>query len=160
MSGQVPLGEVANATVSGGSRIYVFFSGSAQRDDLVPESAAPADACQRTSQLSAEDILECWREFATVRQVAGALLSGQGRPRCRRCWITRTAVRSSSATKSLFTAAFSALPEVAICPHEQERFGAEVLMNPLRTHPRIIVGGMMQENSCYIEPGNFVVARR
>jgi hypothetical protein len=159
MPGQVPLGEVVNATVSSGSRIYVFFSGSAQRDDLVPESAAPADACQRSSQLSAEDMLEYWREFATVRQVAARSCLVRGRPRCRRNWITPTAVRSSSATNSQFTAAFSALPEVAICPHEQERFGAEVLMNALRTRPGIIVGGMMHENPCYIEPGNFVAAR-
>jgi hypothetical protein len=38
-------------------------------------------------------------------------------------------------------------------------FGAEVLMDTLRTHPRVIVDGMMYDNPYYIEPGKFLATR-
>jgi hypothetical protein len=73
--------------------------------------------------------------------------------------ITRTAVRSSSAaSQSLLTAAISALPEVVVCLYDLERFGAEVLMDTLRAHPRVNVDGPIHDNPYYIEPGKFLTA--
>ncbi|HEX3488352.1 MAG TPA: MEDS domain-containing protein [Streptosporangiaceae bacterium] len=61
--------------------------------------------------------------------------------------------------ESLLTAAISALPEVVICLYDLERFGAEVLMDTLRTHPRVLIDGMIHDNPYYIEPGAFLAAR-
>lgn len=61
--------------------------------------------------------------------------------------------------ESLLTAALSAVTEVVVCLYDLERFGAEVLMDTLRTHPRVIVDGMIHDNPSCIEPGKFVAAR-
>jgi hypothetical protein len=61
--------------------------------------------------------------------------------------------------ESLLTAVISALPEVVVCLYDLERFGAEVLMDTLRTHPRVIVDGLIHDDRHYIEPGKFLAAR-
>ncbi len=50
-------------------------------------------------------------------------------------------------------------PQVILCLYDLERFGAEVLMDALRTHPMVIVDGMVHGNPYYIEPGKFLVGR-
>jgi hypothetical protein len=42
--------------------------------------------------------------------------------------------------ESLLMAAISVLPDAADCRSDLERFGAEVLVDTLRTHPRLITG--------------------
>ena len=46
--------------------------------------------------------------------------------------------------------------QVILCLYDLERFGAEVLMDTLRTHPRVVVDGMVHENPYYVEPGKFL----
>ena len=46
-----------------------------------------------------------------------------------------------------------------MCLYDLDRFGAEVLMDTLRTHPRVVVDGMVHENPYYIEPGKFLARR-
>jgi MEDS: MEthanogen/methylotroph, DcmR Sensory domain len=46
--------------------------------------------------------------------------------------------------------------QVILCLYDLERFGADVLMDTLRTHPRVVVDGMVHENPYYIEPGKFL----
>lgn len=48
-------------------------------------------------------------------------------------------------------------PQVILCLYDLERFGADVLMDALRTHPMVIVDGMVHDNPYYIEPGKFFV---
>ena len=55
--------------------------------------------------------------------------------------------------------ALSVPPEVLVCVYGLERFGSEVLMDNLRTHPRVMVDGVIHDNLCYVEPGKFVAAR-
>ena len=49
--------------------------------------------------------------------------------------------------------------QVILCLYDLDRFGAEVLMDTLRTHPRVMVDGMVHENPYYIEPGKFLARR-
>jgi hypothetical protein len=202
MAEQVPLG-IVHAAVPSGSHIWTFFSGPAQRDDVVapflaegirsvhecvcvleapgpldllarlgglvdaghfveagqPELPAPADAYLRSGRFSTEDMLEYWRDVASVTQEAApfSLIRAAGE---------MPAVRDHPDGRaeffryeSLLTAAISAHPEVVICPFDLERFGAEVLMDALTTHPRAIVDGMIHDNPCYVEPGMFLAAR-
>jgi hypothetical protein len=39
-----------------------------------------------------------------------------------------------------------------VCTYDLNRFGAEVVMDILRTHPMVIVGGILQENPFYVPP--------
>ena len=202
MSEQVPLG-IVDAAVPHGSHICTFFSGSAQRDDVVVrflaegirsgnkcvavlealgpqdlltrlggqvdlgrsvetgqvELPAPADAYLRSGRFSTEDMLDYWRDVATAAQGAarfsfiratGEMPSVLDHPDDRAEFFRY---------ESLLTAAVSALPEVVVCLYDLERFGAEVLMDTLRTHPRVIVDGMIYDNPYYIEPGKFLTTR-
>jgi MEDS: MEthanogen/methylotroph, DcmR Sensory domain len=45
---------------------------------------------------------------------------------------------------------------VAICAYDLRRHKANVVMDVLRTHPFVIVGGILQDNPFYVPPDEFV----
>ncbi len=46
----------------------------------------------------------------------------------------------------------SRFDDVVICTYDLNRFSATVVMDILRTHPQVIVGGLLQENPFYVPP--------
>jgi hypothetical protein len=46
--------------------------------------------------------------------------------------------------------------DVVICTYDLNRFNATVVMDILRTHPQVIVGGILQENPFYVPPEEFL----
>jgi len=50
-------------------------------------------------------------------------------------------------------------PQVLLCLYDLERFGGEILVDVLKTHPKILVDGFVIENPYYLEPDQFLVAR-
>ena len=44
-----------------------------------------------------------------------------------------------------------------ICSYDLSRFGAHVAVDILRTHPVVIVGGVLQENPFYVPPDQFLL---
>lgn len=44
-----------------------------------------------------------------------------------------------------------------ICTYDLAQFNASVVMDMLRTHPAIIVGGILQENPLYVAPQDFLL---
>jgi hypothetical protein len=50
-------------------------------------------------------------------------------------------------------------PQVMLCLYDLERFGGEVLMDVLKTHPKILVDGFVVENPYYLEPDEFLLSR-
>jgi hypothetical protein len=60
--------------------------------------------------------------------------------------------------ESLLTDVVATQPQVILCLYDLERFGAEVLMDTLRTHRLVLVDGTVHENPYYIEPGKYVGA--
>jgi hypothetical protein len=47
-------------------------------------------------------------------------------------------------------------PDPVICTYDLNKFSADVIMNILRAHPTVIVGGLLQENPFYIPPEQFL----
>ena len=43
-----------------------------------------------------------------------------------------------------------------ICRYDLSRFGASVAMDILRTHPAVIIGGVLQENPFFVPPDQFL----
>lgn len=43
-----------------------------------------------------------------------------------------------------------------ICTYDLSRFNASIVMDMLRTHPAIILGGVLQENPLYVPPNRFL----
>jgi hypothetical protein len=46
--------------------------------------------------------------------------------------------------------------DTVICAYDLSKFGASTVMYALRTHPIVIIGGLMQENPFYVEPDQFL----
>jgi len=45
---------------------------------------------------------------------------------------------------------------VTVCTYDVTKFSAALLMDVLRTHPYAIVGGILQKNSFYVPPDEFL----
>jgi hypothetical protein len=44
-----------------------------------------------------------------------------------------------------------------ICAYDLSKFSASVVMDALRTHPVVIIGGILQENPFFIPPDQFLL---
>jgi hypothetical protein len=47
--------------------------------------------------------------------------------------------------------------DIVICAYDLSKFGASVVMDALRTHPVVIVGGLLQENPFFVPPDQFLL---
>ena len=45
----------------------------------------------------------------------------------------------------------------AICVYDLKRFRGDIVMDVMRTHPLVIVGGMLQENPFFVPPDEFLI---
>jgi hypothetical protein len=50
-------------------------------------------------------------------------------------------------------------PQVILCLYELDRFNGEVLVDVLKTHPTVLLGGMVLDNPYYLEPDEFLASR-
>ena len=46
--------------------------------------------------------------------------------------------------------------DTVICAYDLSKFGASTVVCALRTHPLVIIGGLLQENPFYVEPDLFL----
>jgi hypothetical protein len=54
----------------------------------------------------------------------------------------------------------SGYPQVTLCMYELDRFSGEILVDVLRTHPKILIGDRVFENPYYLEPDEFLALRQ
>lgn len=47
-------------------------------------------------------------------------------------------------------------PDPVICVYDLNRFGGEIVLDILRTHPMVIIGGTLQENPFFVPPDQFL----
>jgi hypothetical protein len=50
--------------------------------------------------------------------------------------------------------------DVVICTYDLAKFGASVVMDALRTHPAVIIGGLLQENPFFVPPDQLLLEIR
>jgi MEDS: MEthanogen/methylotroph, DcmR Sensory domain len=50
--------------------------------------------------------------------------------------------------------------DIVICAYDLSKFGASVVMDALRTHPVVIIGGLLQENPFFVPPDRFLLEMR
>jgi hypothetical protein len=50
--------------------------------------------------------------------------------------------------------------DTVICAYDLAKFGASVVMDALRTHPVVIIGGLLQENPFFVPPDQFLLELR
>ena len=51
-------------------------------------------------------------------------------------------------------------PQVILCLYELDRFSSKILVDVLKTHPKMLLGGMVLDNPYYLEPGEFLALRQ
>ena len=119
------------------------------------ELATPATAYLRSGTFSAEGMLSYWQEAEAAQADEGFSLT--------RATGEMPSVLNQPAGRPEFMRYEAKLNEVIrnyaqviLCLYDLDRYGAEVLMDTLRTHPRVVVDGMVHENPYYIEPGKFL----
>jgi MEDS: MEthanogen/methylotroph, DcmR Sensory domain len=49
---------------------------------------------------------------------------------------------------------------IVICAYDLSKFGASVVMDAMRTHPVVIIGGILQENPFFVPPDQFLLELR
>jgi hypothetical protein len=47
-----------------------------------------------------------------------------------------------------------------VCTYDLSKFGASVVMDALRTHPVVLIGGLLQENPFFVPPDEFLLELR
>lgn len=120
------------------------------------ELATPADAYLRSGTFSIDEMLSYWEQAVAeargpegtgVLRGAGEMPSALDHPDGRREFFRYEAT---------ITAFVANLPAVLFCLYDLQRFGAEVLVDSLRTHPLVVVDGGVHDNPYYIDPGAFI----
>lgn len=53
----------------------------------------------------------------------------------------------------------SCYPQVNLCLYDLGRCSVELALDVLKTHPKVLMGGMVLENPFYLEPDEFLAAR-
>ena len=120
------------------------------------ELATPADAYLRTGTFSIDDMLSYWEQAVAeargadgtgMLRAAGEMPSALDHPDGR---------MEFSRYEARITAFAADLPAVLLCLYDLQRFGADVLVDSLRTHPMVVVDGGVHDNPYYIDPGAFL----
>lgn len=50
-------------------------------------------------------------------------------------------------------------PQVLLCLYDLWRFSGEMIIDAVKTHPKVVVSGMVVENPYYLEPDEFLASR-
>jgi hypothetical protein len=50
--------------------------------------------------------------------------------------------------------------DTVICTYDLSKFGADVVIHALRTHPLVIIGGLLQENPFFVPPEELLLEIR
>jgi hypothetical protein len=120
------------------------------------EVETPANAYFRSGTFSTDDILSYWRLGISKAKDTGRFpfLRATGEmPSVLNHPDGRTEFFRFETMLNQFS---SPLPLLVLCLYDLDGMGAEVLMQALRTHPAVIVDGMIHENPYYIEPSIFL----
>jgi hypothetical protein len=120
------------------------------------ELTTPAESYLRSGRFSTEEMLDYWGQSAEATQSSGDF-------RLTRATGQMPSVLDNPSGREEFFRYEAKLndfipsyPQVILCLYDLESFGAEVLMDALRTHPMVVVDGMVHDNPYYIEPGKFL----
>ena len=62
--------------------------------------------------------------------------------------------------EAMFSMLYGDHPDPVICTYDLNKFSPDLVTNMLRTHPMVIVGGLLQENPFYIPPEQFLAELR
>jgi hypothetical protein len=112
----------------------------------------------RGGTFSTDAMLEFWNQA-----VGGATAAGFGFTRAvgEMTWALRQmpGVEELIGYESRLNRFLPRYPQVILCLYELDQFSGEVLVDVLKTHPKVLLGGMVLDNPYYLEPDEFLATR-
>jgi len=135
-----------------------------------PDPAAPAndhqlDICSsketylRRGTFSTQEMLDFWDDSV------GAALKEDGFPFVRSTGETTWTVKELPGLYDFLTYEaelnrfLPRYPQVILCLYDLDHFGGQILVDILKTHPKVLMGGTVLENLHYLEPDEFLASR-
>jgi hypothetical protein len=115
-----------------------------------------ADLYLRSGRFSADEIIGAWKAA-----IADAMYEGRfDLVRAVETWSRRDVVPDMHellVLESEMNRYLPLYPQVVVCLYDIDRFGAGIIVNLLKTHPRMLVGEMLVENPYYLTPEELLV---
>jgi hypothetical protein len=115
-----------------------------------------ADLYLRSGHFSADEIIGAWKAA-----IADAMYDGRfDLVRAVETWSRRDVVPDMHellVLESEMNRYLPLYPQVVVCLYDIDRFGAGIIVNLLKTHPRMLVGEMLVENPYYLTPEELLV---
>jgi len=120
------------------------------------ELATPAAAYLRTGKFAPDDMFSFWKEAATAAEAAdyGIARAVGEMPR----ELDADGRRQFIRYEARLTEFIADLPALILCLYDLRLSGGEVLMDVLRTHPVVIVDGMLHDNPYCVPPDTLLGA--
>ena len=117
------------------------------------------DAYLREGRFDQDQMLETFERWASGNDNGGYPLS---RIVCRMDWAGdgSTHIEDLIEFESRVNDVWNVHDDVVICVYPLAKFGGDVVVDIMRTHPMIIIGGVLQENPFYVPPGTFLAELR
>jgi hypothetical protein len=116
------------------------------------------DTYLRSGGFSTEEMLEFWD-----RSVGGAVADGYGFARAvgEMTWALRQlpGVEELVGYEARLNEFLPRYPQVILCLYALDSFSGEVLVDVLKTHPKVLLAGMVLDNPYYLEPAEFLASR-
>jgi hypothetical protein len=118
-----------------------------------------ADTYLTNGRFDQERMLEAFEQMASGNAPGGFPLS---RIVCHMDWAAdeRSHLDTLVEFESRVNAVWQRHDDVVICVYDLARFGGDVVIDMIRTHPMTIIGGFLQENPFYVPPEEFLREHR
>jgi hypothetical protein len=113
------------------------------------------EAYLRDGKFDQDRMLETFEQLASGNAPGGFPLS---RIVCRMDWVVGDESRLENVIEfeSRVNDVWSRHDDAVICTYHLAKFGGDAIIDILRTHPMVIIGGILQQNPFFVPPGNFL----
>lgn len=113
------------------------------------------EAYLRDGRFDCDRMLETFEQLASGNAKGGFPLS---RIVCQMDWAVegRSCVEDLVEFESRVNDVWRRHEDVVICVYDLAKFGGSTVMDLLRTHPMVIIGGILQENPFFVPPEEFL----
>jgi hypothetical protein len=130
-----------------GSRLDAAKCASSKQLEVI---RAP-DMYMRSGSFSADEVISSWKAAMSDVMYDGRF----DVVRAVETWSRRDVVPDTDELMTLeseMNRYLPLFPQVVVCLYDIDRFGSAIIVNLLKTHPRMLVGGMLVENPYYLSP--------
>jgi DcmR-like sensory protein len=116
-----------------------------------------SEAYLRTGRFSMEEMIQFFEDFvvAATEGGGGARIAGEG------AWVSRQPPGADEFIdyESELNRLMTKYPQMILCLYDLLRLGGGMVVDLLRTHPKILLGGLVLENPHYLTPDEFRALR-